>query len=81
MTKKKDSTNKWGFSELILILLIFSPYVFTSIRLDHLMIVILMVILLFQKLHKGAAISVVFLVGYYISNYSKNIYNFFLLTL
>jgi hypothetical protein len=66
MTKKKDSTNKWGFSELILILLIFSPYVFTSIRLDHLMIVILMVILLFQKLHKGAAISVVFLVSYYI---------------
>jgi len=65
--EKKNNTHfKWGFSELFLISLIFSPYVFTSIRLDHLIIVILLVILLFQKLHKGAALSVGFLISYYI---------------
>jgi hypothetical protein len=55
-----------GINELVLIVVIFSPYVFLSIRFDHLLIVLLSFLVLFRKIGKGALLSVGFLFLYYV---------------
>jgi len=59
-------TTKWGISEYLLIIIMFSPYVFASIRFDHIIIVLLSFLMLFKKLHKGAFLSVCILLLYYV---------------
>lgn len=55
-----------GTNELILIAVIFSPYVFLSVRLDHLLILLLSFLILFKKVDRGALFSVGFLFLYYV---------------